>query len=371
MLSLSADNVLPYLAERRLMTVESAVDGDFMVLDQSSRNRNFKVLRRRAPGFFLKQARQRNPAFLRTLEREAACYGLAASHADLAGLSGLMPRLHHYDEDNGLLVLEMLPRAENLWEHHQRLRGFPLAIAELQGERLGAFQRQAERFQPQLEAQGLFDCQVPWILSIHQTQPQYLSQMSQGNAQLLQILQGYPEFTAALDALRRSWAPRMLVHGDVKWENLILCRTSDDGPLELRMIDWEMADLGDECWDVGAIFQAYLSFWIFNLPLGPGVSLAQAAESAVYRETDMQAALAAFWRSYARARVITGRSERRLLERTMACAAARMIQTAYEAIQQSQQMTPQGLCQLQMSMNILRHPAAAAQEIVGLEGARA
>src|SRR5262245_66424098 len=106
MLSLSADNVLHYLAERRLMTVESAVDGDFMVLDQSSRNRNFKVLRRRAPGFFLKQARHRNPAFLRTLEREAACYGLAAGHADLAGLGGLVQRLHHYDEARGILELE-------------------------------------------------------------------------------------------------------------------------------------------------------------------------------------------------------------------------------------------------------------------------
>jgi hypothetical protein len=371
MLSVSQENVLHYLAERRLMTVESVVDGDFMVLDQSSRNRNLKVLRRRSPGFFLKQARNRTPAHLRTLEREAACYGLAANHPDLKGLAALIPQLHHYDTANGVLVLEMLPNAENLWEHHLRVRSFPLWLAELQGERLGAFQRQAERFQPQLEALGLFDRQVPWILSIHETHPQYLNQMSRGNTQLLQILQQYPELTTALDAIRRSWAPRMLVHGDVKWENLILCRASEEEPLELRMIDWEMADLGDECWDVGAIFQAYFSFWIFLLPLGPGVSLGQAAEASPYRAEDMQAALAAFWKSYAQARVISGRAERRLLERTMACAAARMVQTAYEAIQQSQDMTPQGLCQLQMSMNILRDPAAAAHEIAGLGGAAA
>jgi Phosphotransferase enzyme family len=371
MLSVSPDNVLYYLAERRLLTVESVVDGDFMVVDQSSRNRNLKVLRRRSPGFFLKQSRSRNAANLRTLEREAACYGLAASHPSLEGLAALIPRLHLYDKSNGILVLEMLPNAESVWEHHLRVRSFPLAIAEMQGERIGAFQRQAERFQPQLEAMGLFERQVPWILSIHQTHPQYLSQMSRGNAQLLQILQQYPELTTALDAIRRSWAPRMLVHGDVKWENLILCRTGEDMPIELRMIDWEMADLGDECWDVGAVFQAYFTFWIFLLPLGPGVSLGQAAASSPYRVEDMQAALAAFWRSYARTRVITGRSERRLLERTMACAAARMVQTAYEAIQQSQDMTPQGLCQLQMSMNILRDPASAAAEILGLGGVAA
>lgn len=366
MLSVTPENVLHYLAERRLMTVESAVDGDFMVLDQSSRNRNLKVLRRRSPGFFLKQVRQRVPAHVRTLEREAACYDLATKHPHLAGLAALLPKLHCYDSANALLVMELLPHAENLWEHHQRMRSFPLSVAQLQGERLGAFQRQAERFQPQLEALGLFDRQVPWILSIHETHPQYLSQMSQGNAQLLQILQQYPELTTALDAIRRTWAPRMLVHGDVKWENLILCRESEDSPVELRMIDWEMADLGDECWDVGAVFQAYLSFWIFQLPLRAGVTLAEATGASVYKTEEMAAALAAFWTSYAAARVIEGRGARRLLERSMACAAARMVQTAYEAIQSSHQMTPQGLCQLQMSMNILRDPASAVRELAGL-----
>ena len=362
----NSDNVLHYLAEHRLMTVESAVDGDFMVLDQSSRNRNLKVIRRRSPGFFLKQAPHRSPAYLRTLEREAACYDLAARNPHLAGLAALLPRLHRWDAARGLLVLELLPNAESLWEYHLRVQGFPMSMAELQGERLGAFHLEAERFQPQLEALGLFDRQVPWILSIHQTHPQYLSQMSQGNVQLMAILEEYPALTSALDVLRRSWKPRMLVHGDVKWENLILCRAGDDDPVELRMIDWEMADLGDECWDTGAIFQAYISFWIFTLPLGPGISLGDAAARSPFRPEDMQAALAAFWHRYVKARRLAGKSARWLLERCMACGAARMVQTAYEAIQQSQQMTPQGLCQLQMSMNILRDPAAAVRELAGL-----
>jgi hypothetical protein len=104
------------------------------------------------------------------------------------------------------------------------------------------------------------------------------------------------------------------------------------------------------------------------LPLGQGVTLGQAAEQSPYRMEDLQAALITFWTSYARARGITGRTERRMLERTMSCAAARMVQTAYEAIQQSQQMTPQGLVQLQMSMNVLSDPASAARELSGAGG---
>lgn len=190
--------------------------------------------------------------------------------------------------------------------------------------------------------------------------------MSQGNAQLLQILQDYPGLTRALDALKRSWVFRGLIHGDIKWENLLLYRERPEDPPDIRVIDWEMADLGDECWDTGAIFQAYLSFWIFMLPLSPTVSLEQASEISPFKGEDMQVALAAFWTRYAAARGFGRATSRRYLERCMACAAARMVQTAYEGIQRSPQITPQALCQLQMSMNILRDPAAAVGQMVGL-----
>src|SRR5947199_9547038 len=97
MVLVNSENVIHYLAEHRLMTVESAVDGDFMVLDQSSSNRNLKVIRRRSPGFFLKQAPHRSHAYLRTLEREAACYDLAALNPHLASLDELLLQLDRFD----------------------------------------------------------------------------------------------------------------------------------------------------------------------------------------------------------------------------------------------------------------------------------
>ena len=95
------------------------------------------------------------------------------------------PRLR---SGGGVLVLEMLPDAESLWEHHQRQGGFPLEIAELQGDKLGTYHRQAELFFPALEERSCSTSKLPWILSIHETHPQYLNQMSQGNVQLLSIL---------------------------------------------------------------------------------------------------------------------------------------------------------------------------------------
>jgi aminoglycoside phosphotransferase (APT) family kinase protein len=130
------------------------------------------------------------------------------------------------------------------------------------------------------------------------------------------------------------------------------------------VIDWEMADIGDACWDAGAIFQAYLSFWIYSLPLAAGLPLEEAAASSPFTVSEMQPALAAYWASYAGARGLRPAESQAALERSMACAAARMIQTAYEGIQQMPQLTPQALCQLQMSMNILRDPQAAIRDFL-------
>lgn len=124
------ENVVHYLAERRLLTLQSVVEGDFMVFDQSSRNYNLKVLRRKSPGFFIKQVRTRTSAYTLTLEREAKCYEMAARNPRFGAMAALLPRCHHWDAARTILVLEMLPDAESLWEHHQRLGRFPREIAE-------------------------------------------------------------------------------------------------------------------------------------------------------------------------------------------------------------------------------------------------
>jgi thiamine kinase-like enzyme len=194
----------------------------------------------------------------------------------------------------------------------------------------------------------------------------YLSQVSRGNSQLIGIIQQYPEFQTALAAIKAGWKYTTLVHGDIKWENMML-RTKNDGTaLDLKLIDWEIADIGDECWDAGAVIQAYLTFWVFSLPLESGMSLANAAASSPYSGEEIKNALAAYWRSYAQSRGLNPITARQMLVRCMSCAAARMIQTAYESIQSSPQISPYALCKLQMSMNILRDPEAAISDLMGL-----
>ena len=358
-------NVALFLAERGLVTVESVVDGDFMIVDQSSRNRNLKIIRRRSPGFFIKQLGQQTPEYVNSMQREAACYKLANESHQFRALHSLTPLFHYFDPVNYILIIELLSDSESVLEHHQRMRCFPIEVARLQGKRLGAYHRRV-RVNGDTAGLEVFSRQLPWILSIHETNPAYLNQVSHGNSQLIGIVQQYPEFQTALGAIKATWKYTSLIHGDVKWENMML-RTSDNGATpELKLIDWEIADIGDESWDAGAVIQAYLTFWIFSLPLESGMSLADAAASSPYGGDEIKQALCAYWSSYSQSRGLNAVTAGQMLVRCMSCAAARMIQTAYESIQSSPRISPYALCKLQMSMNILRDPEMAVSDLMGL-----
>ena len=372
---LGPENVALYLAERQLLTLKSVIDGDFMVVEQSSRNYNFRVVREQSPGFFIKQVRKRTPDMTVSFEREAACYQAAFDseheHRALAALRPMLPEFHLFDRQRYAMVLGLL-KGESLWEYHRRLGRFPIEIAELQGEMLGKYHSEVKITDTDAPELKIFPRNLPWILTIHESNPSYINQLSNGNAQIISILRQYPEFPRALKEIKRSWRTNALIHGDIKWENLVFCPTTSEGDKaegddvrgELKVIDWEMADIGDDCWDTGAIFQSYLTFWIFSLPLGPDMNFAEAVAAAPYEEVAMRRAMKAFWQRYAAQRRLSTKMSRRLLERAMRCAAARMIQTAFESVQRSPQVTPHALCKMQMSMNILKDPAVAVRDFM-------
>src|SRR3954470_23071325 len=86
---LSKSNVVHYLVEQCLVPLDSMVDGDLMVADAARRNRNFKVIRRKGQGYFVKQIQTWDPQTVAALGTEAACYRLARSAPDCAARRAL------------------------------------------------------------------------------------------------------------------------------------------------------------------------------------------------------------------------------------------------------------------------------------------
>jgi hypothetical protein len=368
---LNSDSVAHYLLQRGFMTYESVVDGDLLIVEAPRRNRNFKIIRQRHPGLFVKQVQQWDAQAISTIQREAWVYSLAQTVPELAALAELSPGFRSYDPQRHLLVLELLSGYESLAEHHHRLGKFPVEIAEALAEALGRYHLETKGKLAQLPQASVFPKMAPWVLSIHQHQPGWFQSLSAANSQLLEIVKKYDQFATTLDDLRRQWEHNSLIHGDIKWDNcLIQPASGGDDKLKLRLIDWELADLGDALWDVGAILQSYLSYWILLMPTWPGATADELIAKAPYPLEVFQAAIKAFWARYKQVAQVPEAQAKEWLRRSISYGAARMIQSAYEALTFSMQMNPNALYLLQVSMNILLDPKEATVELFGIAEAR-
>ncbi len=242
---ITSRNIVYYLLERGLISFESVVNGDLVVADTSRRNRNFKVLRRHSPSYFVKQIQHWEPQAISTLQREAACYQVAQNEAEFAPLAALMPRFVMFDSARYLLIVELIPEAENLSEYHRRLGNFPLDVAALLGRTLGTYHHQAKTSLKNGMHDSIFPKMIPWILSVHQQSSYQFNPLSAANSQLLRIVQQDPEFHPALDALRNQWQFTSLIHGDMKWDNCIVYNdTRGNGNLNLKVGKWELTQSG-------------------------------------------------------------------------------------------------------------------------------
>jgi hypothetical protein len=365
---LTPRKLVHYLLDTGLIDPAALVEGDLVISDSTRRHRNFRVHRRQGEGCFVKQAQAGHALSEVSLHREAVCYWLVANDPHFSALQSLLPGYRHYDAARQTLVLELLPEAENLSEHHLRLGVFPNAPATLLGEALGRAHRDVRDPGPEAEGMQVFPRALPWVLGIHTLVASQFVRLSAANAQMLDIVAGQPGFRAALDALRAGWRINGLIHGDMKWDNCLVLPAADDTSTpRLRIVDWELADFGDTAWDAGGVLQSYLTFWILSMPAHEEASAEQLVDRAGYRLEAMQPAMRAFWQAYANTLGAEGDEARELLQRCVQYAAARMIQTAYETLGQAPAMSRSALRLLQVSVNMLTRPQDATRDLLGLE----
>jgi hypothetical protein len=214
--------------------------------------------------------------------------------------------------------------------------------------------------------------------------------------ELLQLVQR-SGVDLTLRRMRESWRADTLIHGDIKWENcLVICSdasrtdvrahfinpslpgatapqrpreggidemSSSNSPVSLRLIDWEIADLGDAAWDAGSVFQAYLAFWLFSIPAQGGVQPGDLLAGAPWPLNKMHAAMRAFWSTYVAALNVP--DDNALLQRTLGYTAARLVQTAYESLFMSQHVTPHAMLLLHVATVMLQSQSNAIATVFG------
>jgi aminoglycoside phosphotransferase (APT) family kinase protein len=346
---LTTRNLPTYLLSRGLISHDSVVDGDLTITDSSHRNRAFRVRRGAQPGYFVKQVRQWDAASISYWESEVGCYQRLSGNA-------IIPWHYATDFESRVLVLDLLADSETLSEYHKRFA----SVSALVGRKQGSVLSELHRTTQGAEEPG----RIPWILSVHETDPAWFDSLSPANSRLLQIVQGYPEYCTLLSELRREWQPSCLIHGDVKWDNFLIRNTESPDP-QLHLVDWEMAVFGDPRWDVGAVLQAYLNFWIYSMPFHETTQPNDLVIRARRPLEQLWPAIHWFWKTYSEEMRLDSQASRTMLTLSARYAAGRMIQSAFEMMNTWQQMPPAGAAMLQTSFNILTRPADAVRDLLG------
>jgi hypothetical protein len=366
MLLLTARNVAPYLLERSLIPPGPWVDGDLQIIEVRRRCRSFKVLPGDLPGCFVKQIPDAEADSRAALEREAACLWLAREDPGLACLAPLLPCFRDFDPAHHVLVAELLYPSASLTALHARQGAPPPALAGRWGEDLGIVHRATAATFPSRPRSPLFPGTLPAFLTAHRGEAPPAGREWTPAEHVLAAVRGGTGFPAALETLCADWSPACLIHGDLRWDNVLFVENPGEEPPALKLVDWELADCGDPAWDAGCVLESYLAAWVLSLPAESGLGPERLVERAGHPLESVLPAIHAFWQGYADAAEIAPRDRPALLESALRFAAARMVQTAYESARQERHPLSRVFALLQVSLNVLASPGGAREELLGL-----
>jgi aminoglycoside phosphotransferase (APT) family kinase protein len=345
-----------YLIGRSLIGPSDIVEDKLKIVDVSSRNRNFIVHRNVGASYILKQAVDR--ATVESIANEARVYRALENSCGFR--RGFCPEMLDFDDVEGVLVLELFPHALNLHEHYLRFGRFSRRIARDLGKALGTLHSLPAVngfLEGDPKANMALSPAWPWVFSLHRPDLPIMFEISQANMDMIRTIQNDAAFSEGIDTLIGSWTVDAMIHSDLRWEN---CLITAEGRRDLKIVDWELAGPGDSCWDVGSIFGAYLGLWVQYLPIAANGSQESFVEGARYPLAAMRPAIDAFWLAYADTRGLDAAAARPCLLRSISFGAVRLVQGAFERMQNAGQLSGSALCAMQLSRNMLARPEAAA-----------
>ena len=357
---LDVDSAVPFLVERGLLDVEAILNGTVSVESVARRNRNLRISDSAGSGLFIKQPDQARDSNLTTFTAEAEFYSLHS--ADGSAMAGVLPELLLYDPVLPLIVVELLADHQTLTELERSRQEFqfPITVWTALGERLGEIHNMLRAPAPLLTRATPL---VVWLKQVHRPNPRALSDLSPARLKVLEILQASEAITNGLSSLDAWWDASLVIHGDMRADN-ILVRTGDNGVAEdIRIIDWELHGVGDPAWDIAGCLEVLVEQWLMSRPLSDDDVVAAVPE---VPWVVLQAASRAFWRGY----LTTADPDDDWIEtagsKVSRFTAARMVQTALEWTVQGTVLPIPAVLLLQVSENIFADPAAACRELFAL-----
>jgi hypothetical protein len=325
-------------------------------------------------GLVIKQPGDPEARSRETLGAEAAFYEYCQSEPAAARVAAIVPRLIDYDSGGPLLALELVREAVPLStflkpDADQRSA---IEVSGAIGTALAAVHRTFRA--PELAQSprlAWLPRGAPWAMALHRPTPQVLSILCPANAELIRMLQSEAGCVEQLDSLLDGWRAETIIHGDFRPDNVLVKKSATEPPWEIRLIDWEMVQLGDPAWDLAGAFQAFVRAWGFSIPLKAHLSIDERAALAKFPFETVQALSRSLWKGYVVAAQADQIEQRQLLDRSVKLSAVRMIQSAYEISSERTVLDPRSVIMLQLSANVLSETERALGQLFGIHGSAA
>lgn len=372
---LTIDNADDYLLKKALLNAESVIDGDVKIFDNSRKNRNIRVIRKNNTSYLLKQPSIGDVYSATTIQREATLYKLIKMEKDLYSIKEIVPNIIEFDLKEIVLILEYINNSESYREYNYNLMSagnLHLEVTSTLGRMIAIYHRDFERLlfkskngYPQ--SLSFLPRSLPFNIAVIRPNPFLLSIASPANIRLLKIIQQYPEILDFFENVYRDWyMQQTLVHGDIKWDNIIVVRNNQQKVIDIRIVDWELATVGDPAWDIGGILHDFIDFWINSLPITQSEDIEILVKSAQDYQDNLKKAIRSFWGGYITEIEMEENKLQSLLIRSARYCALRLIQKVFEAYQYSYDLSNQAIYSIQTSLNIVLNVYDAILHLFGI-----
>jgi tRNA A-37 threonylcarbamoyl transferase component Bud32 len=340
---LTRRDALQHLLRLGLLTPDDVVAQSITASEYIGRNHLVRVERPGAPCYIVKQPRDVNTPDAVTMWTEAAIFWLSANDRQFAVLAPWMPKYYHYDEPNKILTIELIAGSDSLLT--KQMSGAPLDPRLLHdvGRAFGTLHGPASQVLREERVRRLFRTGMAWVLTLGQPQSPYVPGTPAAQSILATVLQR-PDALAGLAQVRADWRDAHIVHGDAKAANVLILE--DDA---VRVIDWEIAGLGDGLWDIAGIVHSLL----MPNPVAAPEPLAAA-------QTRAHALIEALWSGYVAAAPPPAHLPDPRLT-LLRLAGARLVQTSLEGTQVVNQMYPHASAILEMGLELLTRPEVSRE----------
>lgn len=336
-------DVLQVARDAELVTDEMLLRCDIELRVADRRNINTVIVVDGTPRWFAKQATPGASGHL--IDREATLLSASGGGRRLAA-----PSLVAHDTTRRLAVTVFVDHAETLAARVERLGRLNLAIAR----RLGRELARVHTADPSPAAPP--SVSPPWCYSLAAPLAEVVADASPGSLRLLARVQS-PALADGLGRLAAAWRPDAIVHNDLKFDNVLVTRQR---PFAITIADWETVTTGDPAWDVGSLIGEFLTAWLSSMTADADATIDQMQASATRPLAPMLPVIRAYLDTYRR----HADASPEFLYRAVANAGARVLQSAYESLQDRTALSPLSALQMQLAVNVVARPEQAAVRLL-------